>query len=86
MSEERTTSRPRRPTDRTIITRALELLRAGILSSAIPARLMEEYGIGKERARELVGRTVEVWKKPYRQGKRGRLDTKPLDKPGQGGQ
>lgn len=71
----------RRTTDYAIIARAMELLRAGILPAAVPDRLMEEFGIGAERARELAGRAVEVWKKPYRRGKRGRLDTKPFDEP-----
>lgn len=65
-----------KPTDAQIITFAVGLLRAGILPSAIPNRLMEEYGLTKEKARELAGEAIE------RHKKRGKLDTKPLDQPG----
>jgi len=51
-----------KPTDKEVITRALELLKAGILASAIPARLMDEFGISPERARKLAGKAVEEWK------------------------
>lgn len=64
-----------RATDRQIIARALELLKAGILASNLPERLMDEFGLTPERARELAGKAVE------QQKKRGKMDTKPLDEP-----
>lgn len=69
------TDRPRKPTDAQIISFAMALLRAGILPSAIPARLMEEYGLTPEKAGELAGKAIS-------RHRRGRLDTKPLDEPG----
>lgn len=67
-----------RPTDAQIITFAVGLLRAGILPSAIPNRLMEEYSLTPKRARELATEAFKRHKKP----RRGKLDTKELDTPG----
>ena len=41
--------------DSQIITRALELLKAGLLPSNLPERLMAEFGITPKRARRLAG-------------------------------
>jgi hypothetical protein len=73
-------NRSRRTTDYRIVTRGVELLRFGILDSNLSDRLREEFGLALERARELAGRAIEIHKKP---AKRGRLDTKPLDKSGE---
>lgn len=80
MSEEKAPYHPRRASDHTIIVRALELLKSGILSSILPNKLFEEFGIGAVRARELAGRAIEIHKNP---GRGGKLGTKPLDKPGE---
>lgn len=69
------TDRTRRPSDREIITRALELLRAGSLPSALPGRLMTEFGLTPEKAAEMTGRAIS-------RHRRGKLDTKELDEPG----
>lgn len=61
-----------RQTDTQIITRALELLRAGILASNIPARLMSEFGLTPEKAAEMTGKAIS-------RHRRGKLDTKPLE-------
>ena len=50
------------PTDRHIISQAIELLRAGLLPSAVPARLMAEFKITSVRARRLAGAAVKEWK------------------------
>lgn len=73
MSEERASYNARRPTDRQIITRALALLRAGILASSIPGRLIDEYSLTPEKARELAGEAI----------KRRRIETKATPKPGE---
>jgi hypothetical protein len=52
-----------KPTDRAIITFALALLRAGILASSIPNRLMEEYSITAEKARELASAAIRQHRK-----------------------
>jgi hypothetical protein len=67
-----------RPTDYRIKSFALELLRAGVLASDLPNRLMEEFGISSARASELAEEMLKLHMKPPR---RGRLDTKKL-KPG----
>lgn len=64
-----------RPTDREIISFAMDLLRAGILASALPGRLMDEYGLTPERAAEMTGKAIS-------RHRRGKLDTKELDTPG----
>lgn len=61
----------RRPRDSEIINRGVELLEAGVLASGIPNRLMDEYSLTPEKARELAGKAIE-------RHKRGK-DTKPLD-------
>ena len=43
----------RRTTDYANITHAMELLRSGVLASALPEKLMSEYGLSPERAGEL---------------------------------
>lgn len=48
-----------RPTDAKITAFAVALLAAGILPSAIPGRLMDEFGLSAEKAGELAGRAVE---------------------------
>ena len=45
----------RRPSDYQTITRALEMLKAGILTSNLPKRLMDEFGLTPDRAHELAG-------------------------------
>jgi len=60
-------------TDTQIIGRALELFRAGFLASAIPARLMADFGLTPERARELSAAALK------RHKQQGKLKTKPLD-------
>ncbi len=45
--------------DSTILTRALALLRAGLLASALPGRLIYEFGISAERAGKLAGLAIE---------------------------
>lgn len=49
----------RRPTDRQMITRALTLLRAGVLSSNLPNRLMEDFSLTPDKAREMAGKALE---------------------------
>lgn len=51
------------PTDAEIISRALELLRAGVLVSGIPQALIAEFGITAARARRLVGAAIKRWKR-----------------------
>lgn len=69
----------RPPTDAQIITFGVGLLKAGILPSAIPGRLMDEYSLTPERARELASRAL----RRHHQRGRGRLSTQPIDKPGE---
>lgn len=64
-----------RPTDAQMIPFAVGLLRAGILASALPGRLMDEYGLTPEKAAEMTGKAIS-------RHRRGKLDTKPLDQPG----
>jgi hypothetical protein len=52
-----------KPTDREIVTRGLEMLRYGTLPSVLPGRLMDEFGLTPERARELAGKAIEQHKK-----------------------
>lgn len=66
----------RHTTEYAIITRALEHLRAGTLASALTERLMEEYSLTPERAKELASQAAVIHKKL------GRLDKKPFDEPG----
>ena len=70
----------RRPNDRQVIARALELLHAGFLVSNLPEQLIDELGLTPERAKELTDKAIKLHKKP---GKRGKLDTRPIDKPGE---
>lgn len=69
----------RRPTDAQIITFGVGLLKAGILPSAIPGRLMDEFGLTPERAGTLAAKALQR----HHQRGRGRLSTKPIDKPGE---
>ena len=69
----------RQAKDYRVIVRGVELLRAELLVSALPATLITEFGLTPEKAAELAGRTVEIHKMP---GRRGKLDTKPFDEPG----
>lgn len=64
-----------RPTDAQIISFAMDLLRAGILASALPGRLMSEFGLTPEKAAEMTGKAIS-------RHRRGKLDTKDLDQPG----
>lgn len=73
------TDRSRRRADAAIIEYALELLVEGLLPSDLPQRLMTEFGITADRARELADKAIELHKNPVRPGK---LDTKPFDEPG----
>ena len=61
----------RRTTDYAIITHAMELLRSGVLASALPEKLMSEYGLSPERAGELASRAIEIYIKPGRRGQAG---------------
>jgi len=47
------------PTDAEIIARALALLESGLLPSAVPERLMSEFGITADRARRLAAAAIE---------------------------
>ena len=67
----------RRTTDYKIIIRALDLLKSGLVANNLPERLKDEFGLNPERAKELTDKAKELYKM---RGKRGRLDTKPLDK------
>ena len=67
-----------RRTDYQIIARGVELLRFGILARDLPGRLREEFWLTPERAGELAGEAIELYKKPKR---RGRVDTKPFNQP-----
>jgi hypothetical protein len=69
----------RRPSDYQIITRALEMLKSGILTSNLSERLMDEFGLTPDRAHDLAEEAIKLHKKP---GRRGRMDTKPIDKSG----
>ena len=69
----------RRPSDRVVVARALEHLRAGTLASALTERLTEEYSLTPERAKELASRAAVIHKKL---GKLGKLDKKPFDELG----
>ena len=63
----------RRPTPKQIISHALALLNAGLLPSALPDKLREEYPfLSPAQARDLATKAVK-------QHKKGKLDTKPLD-------
>lgn len=62
----------RRPTDREIITRGVELLNAGVLASGLPNWLQIEFGLTPEKARKMATEAI----------KRHKKDTKPLDEPG----
>lgn len=66
-----------RSTDAQIVNRALALLRAGILASALPNLLIEEFGLTPERARELGGTAIRRWRKqePPRVANGGREST-----------
>ena len=64
------------PTDSEIVTFAVGLLSAGILASALPGRLMDLYSLTPEKASELAAIAIKRHKK---QGKRGKLGTKPFD-------
>ena len=55
----------RRPSDRVVVARALEHLRAGTLASALTERLMEEYSLTPERAKELASRANPLTRSPY---------------------
>lgn len=50
-------------TDKQIITRAVELLRAGRLASSLPAALMAEFKITVKRARRLAGAALDTIQK-----------------------
>jgi hypothetical protein len=62
-----------RSSDRKIITRGEELLIFGVLPSALDNKLMEEFFLMPERAKELASEALR------RRKKRGRLETKELD-------
>jgi len=47
-----------KPTDRQILTRALELLAEGLLVSLLPARLMLEFHLSQERAARLASEAI----------------------------
>jgi hypothetical protein len=76
MSEERAPYHPHRSSDRKIIARGGELVIFGVLPSALGNKLMEEFFLTRERAKELASEALR------RRKKRGRLATKPLDGPG----
>ena len=46
------------PTDREIISHGLELLRDGVLYSALTGRLTKEFGLTSERARKLAAEAI----------------------------
>ncbi len=50
-------------TDRQIIDRAIELLKAGSLASMLPLRLMDEYNISMKKAHRLAGAAVKEWRR-----------------------
>ena len=64
------------PTDREIISHGLELLRDGVLYSALSGKLIEEFGLTSERARALAAEAITRRKA---EGKRGKLGTKPFN-------
>ena len=47
------------PVEAEIIARALELLQSDMLPGDIPARLVEEFGVTLEEARELTGEAIK---------------------------
>ena len=61
------------PTDREIISHGLELLRDGVLYSALTGRLTKEFGLTSERARKLAAEAITQRKAE------GKLGTKPFD-------
>jgi hypothetical protein len=60
-------------TDRQIVTRAVELLKGGLLISNLPDKLMEEFGLSAEHADDLAAAAL----------RRMRKDTKPIVGPGE---
>ena len=62
-----------RPTDREIITRAVELLQGGLLLSVLLQKLMEEFGLSADHADDLAAAAL----------RRRRQDTKPIIGPGE---
>jgi hypothetical protein len=52
----------KRHTDAQVINFALETLVTGLLPSALPPKLMEEFRITRERTRRLVGEALPRWK------------------------
>ena len=73
------TNKPRRrsrPTNYRIITHGVELLKSDTSAGELPGRLVDEFGLTPDLARELAGKAVEIHRKPRR---RSRLDTRPLD-------
>jgi hypothetical protein len=62
------------PTDREIISHGLELLRNGVLYSALSGRLIKEFTLTSERARKLAAEAITRRKA---EGKRGQPGTKP---------
>jgi len=56
------------PTDREIISHGLELLRNGVLYSALSGRLIKEFELTSERARKLAAQAITRRKA---EGKRG---------------
>lgn len=51
------------PTEAQIIQEGVEILSAGLLASALPQSLIEEFGITPERARKLAGEALQRYKK-----------------------
>jgi hypothetical protein len=66
-----------RPNNYQIITRALEMLRFGILTNDLPDRLIDEFGLTPERAHELAAEAIRLHKKS---GMRTKLDTRSFGK------
>jgi hypothetical protein len=62
------------PTRAEMITAAVALLRGGLLPSALPNRLMVDYSLSAERAREISQAAIKRWRV-----------TKPLNSAGNGG-
>lgn len=77
MSEKHPDNMGRRPSDYQIIVRAVEMLRFRILSSDLPDRLMDEFGLTPERAHELAEEAIRLHKKT---GMRTKLDTQSFGK------
>lgn len=50
-------------TDKKIITRAVELLKAGRLASSLPTALMQEFNITVKRARRLAATALDTIRK-----------------------